>query len=163
MFYVLAWWFSSVCNSVRLFGCFSVRGPSVPRPFPSESPVFRQAKGPEARTNVCDLHASNSLVLAGHGNVQGTLGTIPFCKTHGMASACCVEARFSGRQSKIFIACRLTSNRTIARSIDQSINQWPCCDLVLCKDGSVTTVGTVRCSHVQPMSMAYYSSTTGQH
>jgi hypothetical protein len=25
------------CNSVRLFGCFSVRGPSVPRPFPSES------------------------------------------------------------------------------------------------------------------------------
>jgi hypothetical protein len=25
------------CNSVRLFGCFSVRGLSVPRPFPSES------------------------------------------------------------------------------------------------------------------------------
>jgi hypothetical protein len=113
--------------TVTLLDC-SGASPSVDHLFPVRSParvvspVFRQAKGSEARTNVCDLHASNSLVLAGHGNVQGTLGTIPFCKTHGMASACCVEAPFSGRQSNIFIACRLTSNRTSDRSINRSIN-----------------------------------------
>jgi hypothetical protein len=150
--------------TVTLLDC-SGASPSVDHLFPVRSParvvspVFRQAKGSEARTNVCDLHASNSLVLAGHGNVQGTLGTIPFCKTHGMA---CVRVLCGGAifgQAKQHLYCMPIN----VKSHDQSINQWPCCHVVLCKDGSVTTVGTVRCSPVQPMSMAYYSSTTGQH
>jgi hypothetical protein len=98
-------------------GCLSVRGSSAPRPFPSKSGVRTVVEGPEARTNVCDLHACNSLVPpTGDGNVPGAF---PFCKTHGMASACAAWRRdLSGRQARLLLHADC-----IGRSIDQAINR----------------------------------------
>jgi hypothetical protein len=114
--------------TVTLLDC-SGASPSVDHLFPVRSParvvspVFRQAKGSEARTNVCDLHASNSLVLAGHGNVQGTLGTIPFCKTHGMA---CVRVLCGGAifgQAKQHLYCMPINVKSHDQSHDRSTNR----------------------------------------
>jgi hypothetical protein len=101
--------------------------------------VLRQAKGPEARTNVCDLHAS--LQCARYFPILQ--------ETHGMAWKRDFRA---GRQAgKILSACRLTLTRTIDRSVDQSINQSINNGIVamsfFAQDGSVTTV--LHCIHTQ--------------
>lgn len=96
-------------------------------------------------------------------------GTFPFCKTHGMASACAWRRDLSGRQarSKDLYCMSISIARSIDQLIDLSIKGLVavfvlCSGQRWCYNGVVLAAAysrVARCSPAQPRCMAYYYST----